>query len=691
MRRSCSSFFSHPSDSPCREIILCLALLCLAGPGAAQGSRLTIDAAQPGVQVSPWLFGIFLEELNHAVDGGLYAELVRNRAFNEMAWPGNWSLVQEGGATVTAALDVNEHAGAQTSALRMTVAGWAADVGSGGGSGPGARAGIVNAGFWGVPLADGVTYTVTLWAKTEVSYTGTIDVQLESNAGTVLGRTSFPAPGATWTRLAAPVRVTNPKGQSNDNVVVVTLGGNGTAWLQMVSLFPSTWKGRPNGLRTDLVEKLAALKPSLMRFPGGAFVEGYDFNSRWDWKKTIGDVIDRPGHPGLWGYTSSDGMGLHEYLQLAEDLGAEPVLCVWSGYSTGGLIIAESDLGPYVQDALDAIEYANGDAVTSVWGAKRAANGHPAPFHLRYIEIGNEDYLDSTLAAPNSYNAYRFPMFYDAIKQQYPQMNVVSSIGNNWLSAPVTSRRPDLVDEHFYESTANYLTDSHNYDVRDRGGPQVFVGEYAALDFNTTTPQEPARRNTLGGALGEAAFMIGLERNSDIAWGASYAPLFVNVNNQAWLPDLIWFDPSRVVLTPNYWVQQMFSTHRGDWVLPVVADETNGLYAGATMRKGGRTIVLKVVNNAPSANVATIEVRGVGGLNPRGRATVLTSAARTDENSFDAPDTVKPVESFFTGVAPSFPYTFPANSVTVLELERECTPERRPWVRRLATGCRAEQ
>ncbi len=677
---------SCPRSAPHHRWILRLWLPCLAAQVAALGSQLTIDASHPGVSVSPTLYGAFLEEINHAVDGGLYAELVRNRAFNEMAWPGNWTVSSQGGATLATGMDPSEHAGAQSSALKLTVTGIPANAAAGASS-----ASIVNTGFWGVPLSDGATYTATVWAKTDGSYSGAIAMQLQSNSGTLLGSVAFPAPGSSWTRLTAPIQVANPRGQSDDNAVLVTLNANGTVWLQMVSLFPPTWKGRPNGVRPDLAEALAALRPSLLRFPGGAFVEGYDINSRWNWKITIGDVIDRPGHPGLWGYFSSDGMGLHEYLQLAEDLGATPVLAVWSGYSTDGLIVPQSELAPYVQDALDAIEYANGDPATSVWGAQRAANGHPAPFQLSYIEIGNEDELDNTLAAPDSYNAYRFPMFYDAIKHQYPYMHVIASYGENWLTTPVTSRQPDLEDEHFYEPTASLLTDSHKYDTRDRSGPQVFVGELAALDFNTTAPQEPARLNTLGGALGEAAFLIGLERNSDLVWGEAYAPLLVNVNNQAWLPDLIWFDASHVVPTPNYWVKWMFSRHRGDVVLPATADEASGLYASVTWRRSGRTIVMKVLNNAAVANAATIAVQGGLELNPVGRATILTAASRTGQNTFDSPNQVAPVESAVAGVGSSFPFTFPANSVTVLELKSKCVPPRARLAPELAAPCRAER
>jgi len=281
-------------------------------------------------------------------------------------------------------------------------------------------------------------------------------------------------------------------------------------------------------------------------------------------------------------------------------------------------------------------------------------------------------------------------MFYDEIKQQYPYMHVIASYGENWLTTPVTSRTPDVEDEHYYEPTASLLTDSHRYDARERTGPRVFVGELAALDFNTTAPEEPARLNTLGGALGEAAFLIGLERNSDLVWGAAYAPMFVNVNNQAWVPDLIWFDASQVVLTPNYWVQWMFSRHRGDVVLPATADEVHGLFASATWRRRDQTIVMKVVNNAAMSNAATIAVEGGMALNPAGHATVLTSAARTDQNTFDEPSLMTPVESVVTGVGPSFPFTFPANSVTVLELKRKCAPVLAGPTAGLTTPCRAE-
>lgn len=620
-----------------------LAVLFSAVQAFGVEATIAVDVARPGVAVSSHLYGIFLEEINHAVDGGIYAGLIRNRAFNEDGSNlTHWSAV--GAAALSS--DPAQHHGRLSRSLKMQLPG-------------GSRAGVSNGGFWGMKLADGATYTATVWAKAAEGFQGPLSLSLESAAGTVLAQTSIASLGTEWRKYVRLLTVTNPQGSTTNNSLVITATTPGTVWLQFVSLFPPTWKGRANGLRPDLAEALAALQPKTMRFPGGSFVQGWNLtDSPWRWKNTIGELTDRTANRGLWGYVSSNGMGLHEYLQMAEDLGVEPILCVWSGKTTGTDVVPQSDFNAVVQNALDAIEYANGDPETTTWGAQRAQNGHYPPFHLKYVEFGNEDNLSDP---NNTYTAYRLPMFLQAIRARYPEIKVVSSVGT--LPAGIV---PDLLDDHYYAPTSNLLGLARTYDTRTRSGPQVLVGEYAALDFGNSA--EPQRKNTLGGAIGEAGFMTGLERNSDLIWSALYAPLLVNDNNHAWDPDLIWFNANQVVLTPNYHVQKLFSTQIGDVVLPVTLADAAGLYVSATLVSSNRTVYIKVVNNNGAPQTATVTLQGATTLTPVAAAAVLTSTNRTDQNTFAAPNAVKPAAAVVPGVSPSFSYAFPANSVTVLTL-----------------------
>jgi hypothetical protein len=337
---------------------------------------------------------------------------------------------------------------------------------------------------------------------------------------------------------------------------------------------------------------------------------------------------------------------------MCQNLNTEPVLGIFAGYTLNHTVIAQADLAPYVQDTMDELEYILGDTTTT-WGAKRAANGHAAPYTLHYVEVGNEDFFDST----GSYNSYRFPMYYDAIKAKYPSLNLIATTG-------ISSRTPDMVDEHFYSDEPTLLNLSHRYDSYNRSGPKIFVGEYAARGGSN-----PGNKANLGGAIGEAAFMTGMERNSDIVWGASYAPLFANDNFHSWDPDLIYFNAAASYATPNYYVQQMFSTHRGDVTLPTSSANGDGsLYFVSSKVQSNGTVYIKVVNTGSATETTTINLQGATSLNSAGTATVLTSANLTDANSFSQPNNVVPVTNNLTGLAASFSYNFPPNSVTILTL-----------------------
>ncbi|HTQ08986.1 MAG TPA: alpha-L-arabinofuranosidase C-terminal domain-containing protein [Fimbriimonadaceae bacterium] len=512
-------------------------LLALAVNASDIQATITVQTGQPGIRISPDLYGIFFEEINCSGDGGLYAEMVRNRSFEdgpERSTPvPHWSLVQTGSARGEMVLDQGGTDPKNPTSLKLT---FERGVGS---------VGAANEGYWGIPAEQGQTYRFSCLAKGEGS--PELTVRLESPAGTVYGQTTF-TPGTKWATRRA--KLTADATDSNARLVV-SLTKPGTAWIDMVSLFPAkTYRNRPNGLRVDLAEKLADLHPSFMRFPGGNWVEGDSMAVATNWKRTIGALADRWTQPNPWGYLSTNGLGFYEYLQLCEDIGASPLFVINCGMALRGYAPMDQ-MGGYVEDALDAIEYANGP-VTSKWGALRAASGHPGSFHLKYLEIGNE----------NGGPVYdeRFPLIAKAVHDRYPDIKIIADV---WGGFPKTGYT-QIVDEHYYSSPGFFFENADRYDRYDRRGPKVYVGEYAVT--------EGAGQGNLIAALGEAAFMTGMERNSDVVEMASYAPLFADVNHKGWNPDLICFDNERSYGTPSYYVQQMFSLNRGDRVLPTTID-----------------------------------------------------------------------------------------------------------------------
>jgi len=518
------------------------------GAGAASAT-LTVQADQPGVAISSNLFGIFFEEISSAGDGGLYAELVRNRSFEDNASnPDYWTFVTNGTAAGTMNLDTSlPLSSSNLTSLRLALTSGTGTVGA------------ASSGYWGIPLSSGASYNLGFYARCSSNFQSSIIASLESSNGYVVYVASSVTGLTTgWQHFTMTLTpgATDPSAR-----LVLRIFQPGTVWLDFVSLFPAqTFMNHANGLRPDLANMLVNLRPSFVRFPGGAWVDGAGIPNFYNWEVTVGDPANRQPRWDLWGYMVDNGLGYHEYLQMCEDLGAVPLFAVNCGmdYST---VVPTNQLGPYIQEALDAIEYANG-ATNSFWGAQRAANGHPAPFNLQYMEIGNEN-------GGADYDTH-YAMFYDAIKAQYPQMKLIAT-------AVVSSRPMDVVDEHFYPDPTFFEQQSTRYDSYSRSGPRIFVGEYAVTSGSGN--------GNLAGALGEAAFMTGMERNSDVVIMASYAPLFANLNNKNWNPDLIYFTGTQVYGTPSYYVQQMFSLNRGDFVLPVtvsaVTNTTNAMVHGA--------------------------------------------------------------------------------------------------------------
>lgn len=538
-------------------ILLAGASVSHAYEGAAGKATITVDVGATGVPISPDLYGIFFEDINHAADSGIYAELIRNRSFEDTVvpdrcteldnkfvtpngWETNfpnrdkmpgWKIVCEGDMSGTVALDdkvlLND---ANPRSLRITA--------EGGGTG---RFGVANEGFWGIPLKKDEVYRLSFFAKAAEGFQGAIEARLEGTGNRTHAVEHLQEITTEWRQYSCELK-------SNDDDrnarLTITMSSPGTLWIDFVSLMPA---GANGIFRPDLIQMLKDMKPAFLRFPGGCIVEGFTKETAWRWKKTLGPVHERPGHWNLWGYRFTNGLGYHEYLLLCEELGAAPMFVINCGMSCQGRkpeYIPMEELDEWVQDALDAIEYANGP-VDSTWGKVRAGNGHPEPFHLKYLEIGNE----------NSGPEYekRYKRFYEAINAQYPEVILIS---NTTVDAPM-----QVVDEHYYESPDSLASRATQYDARDRKGPKIYVGEYAVV--------AECGQGNLRAALAEAAFMTGMERNADYVIMASYAPLFVNVHDRCWNPDAICFDNSKSYGTPSYQVQKLFSENRADESLPI--------------------------------------------------------------------------------------------------------------------------
>jgi alpha-L-arabinofuranosidase len=492
-------------------------------------ASLTVDVDKPGVKISPTLWGIFFEDINLSADGGIYPELVRNRSFEDANKPDHWQLANHGDGhsemTIDSRAPLNPY---NRSSLRVRLGGTVS---------------VTNEGYWGMSIVQGETYRLQLSARCGDGFQGPLAIVVERPDGSDLAKGAIEGLTDRWKSFSLDLKATGTESQAR---LAIAAGGKGTLWLDMVSLMPAkTWKN--HGLRPDLCEMLAGLKPAFVRFPGGCWVEGDELKYSYHWKETIGDIAYRKPLWNIWRYYATHGLGYHEYLQMCEDLGAEPLFVINCGMSHRE-VVPMDQMGQWVQDALDAIEYANGPADT-IWGGLRAKNGHPEPFNLKYIEIGNEN------GGPPYQE--RYVLFYDALRARYPKMTIISD-------QPTRPRPSDIVDEHYYSNPEFFMQQADRYDKYDRQGPKIYVGEYAVT--------QGCGQGNLHGAIGEAAFMTGMERNSDIVVMASYAPLFANVRYKRWNPDLICFDSSRVYGLPSYYVQKMFAENRGDVVLPVAVN-----------------------------------------------------------------------------------------------------------------------
>jgi alpha-L-arabinofuranosidase len=627
-----------------------LAVLALAAGSAlqAQTNELVIQAGKPGAEIQPTMYGLFFEDINYAADGGLYAELVKNRSFefpqHFMGWKtfGKVSLKDDG------PFDRNPHY------VRLAYAGH-----------PHKQTGLDNEGFFGIGIKKGAEYRFSVWARVAEGETpAKIRVEL-ADTKSMGEQQAFATADVTvdsreWKKYQVILKpeVTNPKA-----ILRIFLASRQTVDLEHISLFPvDTWQGHENGLRKDLAQALADIKPGVFRFPGGCIVEGTDIASRYDWKKSVGMVENRPLNENRWQYTfphrffpdyyQSYGLGFYEFFQLSEEIGAEPLPVLSCGLACQfqnpnmDAHVPLCDLDSYIQDALDLIEFANG-AVDTPWGKVRADMGHPAPFNLKFIGIGNEQW-------GKEYPEHLEP-FVKAIRKKYPDIKIVGSSGPNsegeqfdYLWPEMKRLKADLVDEHFYRPEAWFLSQGARYDNYDRKGPKVFAGEYACHG-------KGKKWNHFHASLLEAAFMTGLERNADVVHMATYAPLFAHVEGWQWRPDMIWFDNLNSVRTVSYYVQQLFATHKGTNVLsltmnkkPVTgAEGQNGLFASAVCDKNKNEIIVKVANTSDKKQPLSLIFNGLKKKEvlSGARCIKLSSADMDKDNTIENPLAIIPQET----------------------------------------------
>src|SRR5271170_2300211 len=625
-------------------VLLLLSASVYAQQPPAPTATLEIQTDKPVAKVSPTLYGLMTEEINYSYDGGLYAELVNGRAIgNRWGSLEHWVAVTQGNAQASIAVDnKNGPSTALPNSLKLTVKQ----------AGPGEPAGVQNDGFWGMPVRPDTTYQASFYAKTDNPAIGPVTISIVNDqSGQAVASATIPAIDGDWKQYNATLKTAHT-GTSATNHLVLSVEKPGTVSLDLVSLFPPTYKDREHGFRIDLMEKLADMKPTFLRFPGGNYLEGDHIADRFDWKKTIGPWVDRPTHPSPWSYHSSDGMGLLEFLEWCEDLHMNPLLAVYAGYSLrGDHVNPGTDLDPYVQDALEEIEYVTGSTDTR-WGAERVKDGHPAPFKLSYVEIGNEDWFDKS----GTYGD-RYAQFYKAIKAKYPDLQLIATM-------PITTMKPDVIDDHYYRRAQEFYEDVHHYDQTDRNGPKIFVGEWATRE-GLPTPN-------FGSALGDAAWMTGMERNSDIVIMASYAPLLVNVNpgGMQWESDLIGYDAMNSYGSPSYYAQVMFSDHIGDQILNATLEGTAPkLFYSVTRKSSDGTIYLKLVNASSAPQILRLQLNGGKGIDKNGRLIAMSAKTTAATNSITQPAAIVPVESGLHDAGAQFSHTLPGYSIEVLELK----------------------
>jgi alpha-L-arabinofuranosidase len=653
-----------------KNLLAALAMTASLSLNAQASHDMVVQTSKTGAAIPSTLYGLFFEDINYGADGGLYAELIKNRSFefpqNLMGWTtfGNVTLQDDG------PFERNPHY------VRLGNPGHAHK-----------HTGIENEGFFGIGVQEGAEYRFSVWARGEGQQ---IRIELINNS-TMEEKQAFVTAkldinSKEWKQYEVVLKANRTEPKAHLRIFLDTPG---TVDLEHVSLFPvDTWEGRKNGLRKDLVQALKDIHPGVFRFPGGCIVEGTDLNTRYQWKNTVGAVENRPLNENRWHYTfdyrffpdyfQSYGLGFFEYFQLSEDIGAEPLpilnvglSCQFQNQDEAAHVKVE-DLDPYIQDVLDLIEFANGDTSTK-WGALRAEMGHPAPFNLKYVGIGNEQWGPEYPA--------RLKPFLDVVRKQHPEIKIVGTSGPDsegeqfdYLWPEMKRLKADLVDEHFYRPESWFLAQGNRYDSYDRKGPKVFAGEYACHG-------KGKKWNHFNASLMEAAFMTNIERNADVVEMATYAPLFAHVEGWQWRPDMIWFDNLKSVRTCSYYVQQLYSHNKGTNVLPLTMnkkvvsgqDGQDGLFASAVWDKDRNAYIVKAVNTSDEAQALNITFAGLKKNVSLSDAEVISlhSDNLDADNTLCHPDNVVPQTSSEKVSGNVLSTTLPARTFSVYIVTRK--------------------
>ena len=650
----CNFVAEKTNNKPYMKKLMTLCLLAVSLTATAQTHVFDVNTKKLGAPVQPTMYGIFFEDINYAADGGLYAEMVKNRSFEFpqrlMGWRafGNFDVKDDG------PFERNPHY------VRLKYSGHSDKF-----------TGLENEGFFGIAVKEGATYRFSVWARCPEGGKSTLEVSFVDNdtmgEDQRFATVNVEISGKEWKKYTATLK--SPRTEAKGALRIFLAGDKATTDVEHISLFPTdTWKGRENGMRKDLAQALFDMHPGVFRFPGGCIVEGTDLETRYQWKNSVGPVENRPLNENRWHYTfghrfypdyfQSYGLGFFEFFQLCEDFGCEALPVISCGLACQfqnpdptkpGVHVAIDDLDDYIQDALDLVEFANGP-VTSKWGKVRADMGHPEPFGLKYLGVGNEQWdYDEAHGGFGPVFTERLKKFNAALRAKYPDLKLIGTTGPNsegWdfdlLQPRMKELKVDLYDEHYYRNEEWFLSHGLRYDTYDRKGPRVFAGEYASHGNGK-------KWNHFETSLYEPAHMTGIERNADIVHMATYAPLFAHVEGWQWRPDAIWFDNLRSFKSVSYYVQQLFAMNKGTNVLSLtmngkpVAGQTgqDGLFASSVYDAATGEIIVKVVNTSTTAQPILLNLVGMKGVHTAETIT-LTHRNMDDENTLDRPDLIKP-------------------------------------------------